>query len=91
MQLLDRMLQKILKAEELNRICYKLGPVAMCSQCPGEQLQFFSYITYENKSDSQGQTNGSHISDCLKCSKCCNEVTIKCNLETDTIIKSKVQ
>ena len=85
LQLLDGMLQKILKAEELNSICYELGPVAVCSQCTGEQ--FFSYITYKNKTDPQEQ---SHISDCLQCSKCKNEVMIKCNSETDEIIKSKV-
>lgn len=93
MQLLDKMLRKILKAEELNSICYELGPMAVCSECTGEQ--FFSYITYENKSKTQGQRDDNikshNISDCLQCSKCLNEVTIKCNSETDRIIKSKVR
>ena len=91
MQLLDGMLQKILKTEELNRICYELGPMAVCSQCTKERL--FFYITFESKNDSKGQKHDNtkkHISDCLQCSKCRNEVSIKCNSETDGVVKSKV-
>ena len=84
MRLLDGMLQKILKAEELSGICYELGPVEKCSQCGKEEL--FSYITYDNRK----KEDASHYHQCLQCSKCQNEVSIKCNPETDKIIKSKV-
>ena len=87
MQLLDRILKKILKAKELNRICYKLGPVAECYQCEDKQL--FYYITYDckikQKDDGQSITK-EHI----QCSSCCNEVPIKCDSETDRFVKSKV-
>ena len=91
MQFLDGMLQKILKAEELSGVCYGLGPIGKCSQCKPERL--FTYITYNSKNDrkkqdiSKGQRRN-HQS--LQCSKCKNEVFIKCNQETDKIIKSKV-
>ena len=87
MQLLDGILQKILKAEELNRICYDLGPIAQCSQCKKEQL--FSYITYNSKRHESCKKQSS-TNERLQCSKCLNEVPIKCDLETDKIIKSKV-
>jgi len=86
MQLLEGMLQNILKAEELNGISYKLGPFTRCSQCETEQL--FSYVTYE--SGSKSETTSSTRQESLKCNGCQNDVTIKCNLETDEIIKSKV-
>ena len=90
MQLLDRMLQKILKAEELNGVSYKLGPFAICSQCEEEQL--FCYITYENK--RQGDDNDAKKQEknnkSLQCRNCQNEVIIKCNSGTDKIIKSQV-
>ena len=90
MQLLHGMLQKILKAEELNGVSYELGPFAICSQCEEEQL--FCYITYENKrqgddDDAKGQEQKNK---CFQCSNCQNEVIIKCNSETDKIIKSQV-
>lgn len=93
MQLLDGMLQKILKAEELSGICYELGPIGECSQCEAEEL--FSYITYDNKSNRKQQDasiSQRHNRQCLQCSKCQNEVSIKCNPdpEIDKIIKSKV-
>ena len=89
MQLLDRMLQKILKAEELNGVSYELGPFAICSQCKEEQL--FHYITYENRrqedDDAKKQEKNNKS---LQCRNCQNEVVIKCNSETDKIIKSQV-
>ena len=92
MQLLDGIMQKILKAEKLNRICYELGPIAKCSQCKEEQP--FSYITYSSKNNSRQKHENSEkqrsANKCLQCSKCLNEVPIKCDLETDKIIKSKV-
>ena len=93
MQLVDRMLEKILKAEELSGICYELGPIGECSQC--ESVELFSYITYDNKNDRKKQdasTSQTRNHQCLQCSKCQNEVSIKCNPdpETDKIIKSKV-
>ena len=88
MQLLDGMLQKILKAEELSGVCYELGPIGKCSQCKTEKL--FTYITYNTrkKQDTPKRQRRNHQS--LQCSKCQNEVFIKCNQETDKIIKSKV-
>ena len=91
MQLLDGMLQKILRAKELSEVCYELGPIGECSQCETEEL--FTYITYNNKNDRKKQdtsTRQRHNHQCLQCSKCQNEVSIKCNAETDKIIKSKV-
>ena len=91
MQLLHGMLQKILKAEELNGVSYDLGPFAICSQCKKEQL--FCYIAYENKrqgdddDDAKGQEQKNK---CFQCRNCQNEVIIKCNSETDKIIKSQV-
>ena len=91
MRLLDGMLQKILKAEELSGVYYELGPIGKCSQCKTDKL--FTYITYNSKNDRKKQDTPKrqrrdHQS--LQCSKCQNEVFIKCNQETDKIIKSKV-
>lgn len=83
MQLLDRMLQKILKAKELNKIYYELGPFVHCTHC--DKKQSFSYITYTSES-------GSKRDESLKCCGCKNVFRIgsKYNSETDHIIKSKV-
>ena len=87
MELLHAILQKILKAEELNSICYELGPVAECSQC--EDIRQFSYITYNCENDSRKQKKDGQSKQ-LQCSCCHNGVPIKCDSETDQIIKSKV-
>ena len=82
MQLIDGMLQRILKAEELSGVCYELGPYALCPEC--EEEQSFSFITYNSGSGSK-----THKS--LHCSGCQNEFPIdKYSSETDNIIKSKV-
>ena len=87
MGFLNATLQKILKAEELNRIYYELGPMAECSQCKDEQL--FSYITYTCENDSRKQKKDRENIR-LQCSSCFTEIPIKCDPKTDKVIKSKV-
>ena len=82
MQLLDGMLQKILKAKELNKICYELGPLAHCTQC--DKKEPFSYIAYKSESGSKREES-------LQCCGCKNVFCIgKHDSEADHIIKSKV-